>query len=164
MGNRKENIEKNTNIDETDTNIAVVEETQEQSPQEAPAVHGIEPKNDKVVVCLKHPQGIEFLLENKSVVIKGNASHLKGLKTGILPDGGFGMTTINKEDWEYIKKIYGGLKIFKSGLIFAATDIKSAEQQSKEYDEIQSGLEPIVIGENTSVAELKKVKEYRKDT
>ena len=71
MGNRKENIEKSN---ETTTAAAVLEETAEQAEisvvndtevkepakQEAPAIHGIEPKNDKVIVCLKHPQGIKI--------------------------------------------------------------------------------------------------------
>lgn len=165
MGNRKENIEKNTNISEAEANIAIAEETQEQTPQEAPAVHGIEPKNDKVIVCLKHPQGIKFNLpNNRYVIIEGNAAHLKGLKSGILPDGGFGMTVIDRQDWNYIKKTYSTLNVFKNGLIFSSDDKASAASQSKEYDEIKSGMEPVEVGENTSINELKKVKAYKKDT
>lgn len=165
MGNRKENIEKNTNIDETDANIAVAEETQEQSPQESPAVHGIESKNDKVIVCLKHPQGIKFKLpNNRHVIIKGNATHLKGLKSGILPDGGFGMTVIDRQDWEHIKKTYSTMNVFENGLIFASDNNASAKSQSKEHDEIKSGMEPVEVGENTSINELKKVNSYKKDT
>lgn len=164
MGNRKENIEKSN---ETTTAAAVLENEQQETAteQEAPAVHGIEPKNDKVIVCLKHPQGIKFNLPDKRyVIIKGNAANLKGLKSGILPDGGFGMTVIDRQDWEYIKKTYSTLNVFKNGLIFSSNDKASAKSQSKEHDEIKSGMEPVEVGENTSINELKKVKAYKKDT
>lgn len=179
MGNRKENIEKNKNINEANTATAVLEETAEQAEisvvndtevkepakQEAPAIHGIEPKNDKVIVCLKHPQGIKFNLpNNRYVIIEGNAAHLKGLKSGILPDGGFGMTVIDRQDWEYIKKTYSPLNVFKNGLIFSSNDKASATIQSKEHDEIKSGMEPVEVGENTSIKDLQKVKVYKKDT
>lgn len=121
-------------------------------------------ESDKVLVCLKHPQGIKFNLPNKrSVVVKGNADHLRGLATGVLPSGGFGMTTVDKTDWIYIKKTYGGMKIFKTGLIFASSDADSARDQMRDHDEIQSGLEPVDVGDNTSVKDLKKVKKYKKD-
>ncbi len=176
MGNRKENIEKSN---ETTTAAAVLEETAEQAEisvvndtevkepakQEAPAIHGIEPKNDKVIVCLKHPQGIKFNLpNNRYVIIKGNAANLKGLKSGILPDGGFGMTVIDRQDWEYIKKTYSTMNVFKNGLIFASNDKASAARQSNEHDEIKSGMEPVEVGENTSIKDLQKVKVYKKDT
>ncbi len=176
MGNRKENIEKSN---ETTTAAAVLEETAEQAEisvvndtevkepakQEAPAIHGIEPKNDKVIVCLKHPQGIKFNLpNNRYVIIKGNAANLKGLKSGILPDGGFGMTVIDRQDWEHIKKTYSTMNVFKNGLIFASNDKASAARQSNEHDEIKSGMEPVEVGENTSIKDLQKVKVYKKDT
>ncbi len=176
MGNRKENIEKSN---ETTTAAAVLEETAEQAEisvvndtevkepakQEAPAIHGIEPKNDKVIVCLKHPQGIKFNLpNNRYVIIKGNAANLKGLKSGILPDGGFGMTVIDRQDWEHIKKTYSTMNVFKNGLIFASNDKASAARQSNEHDEIKSGMEPVEVGENTSIKDLQKVKFYKKDT
>ena len=65
MGNRKENIKDDNNVsvavveshavlEETaeQEEISVVNDTEVKEPakQEAPAVHGIEPKNDKVIV------------------------------------------------------------------------------------------------------------------
>ena len=32
------------------------------------------------------------------------------------------------------------------------------------YDEIKSGMEPVEVGENTSIKDLQKVKVYKKDT
>lgn len=129
----------------------------------APAVI-LDKKNECIIVCLKHPQGIKFNLPNKrSIIINGNATHLRGNRAPILPQGGYGMTTINKDDWEYIKKTYGNMNIFKSGLIFANADAASAESQAKEYDEIKSGFEPIDIEKETKIDALKKVKNYKKD-
>lgn len=137
--------------------------TQENANNNAPAIK-TELKNTNVVVCLKHPQGIKFKLsDDRSIVIAGNATHLRGQKAPILPSGGFGMTTILKEDWEYIKKTYGNMQVFKSGLIFANADTASAESQAKEHDEIKSGFEPIDIDKEQKVDALKKVKKAAKD-
>lgn len=124
----------------------------------APAVI-TESKNTHVIVCLKHPHGIKFKLDNnRSVVINGNAAHLKGKTTGVLPEGGFGMTTISKEDWEAIKNTYSTMSIFKSGLIFASADTASAQAQAKEHDELKSGFEPVDIKKEKNIG----VKEFEK--
>lgn len=100
---------------------------------------------DTVVVSLKHPQGIRFDLSGKrSVVIDGNAVHLRGKDKGVIPCEGFGMTIVAKADWEEIKKLYGGMRIFKSGLIFASEDIQRAADEADEKDgDLKSGFEPI---------------------
>lgn len=141
----------------------VVVEKQENIINNAPAVK-TESKNTNVVVCLKHPQGIKFKLpNNRSVIIAGNATHLRGQKAPVLPVGGFGMTTISTDDWQYIKKTYSTMQIFKSGLIFASSDTASAESQAKEHDEIKSGFEPIDIEKEQKVDALKKVKKVAKN-
>lgn len=187
MANRKEVAEQNKQAEQVNTQAEQVntnaqnnnENTQEQieAPVEnkddvkvnetaennAPVVI-TDKKNEYVVVCLKHPQGIKFNLPDKrSIVINGNAAHLRGHKSPILPQGGYGMTTISKDDWEYIKKTYNSMNIFKSGLIFANADTASAESQAKEHDEIKSGFEPIDISKETKIDALKKVKNYKKD-
>lgn len=149
---------------ETQSKEAVtIDEKKESMGNNAPVVK-TESKNTNVIVCLKHPQGIKFKLpNNRSVVIAGNATHLRGQKAPILPSGGFGMTTILKEDWEYIKEQYKTMQIFKSGLIFANADTASASSQAQEHDEIQSGFEPIDIEKEQKVDALKKVKKATKD-
>ena len=130
----------------------------------APAVQ-IDKKSEYVIVCLKHPQGIKFKLsDNRQITINGNATHLRGQKSPVLPNGGFGMTTILKEDWNYIKETYGKtMSIFKAGLIFASADAASAESQAKEQDEIKSGFEPIDVTKENKVDALNKVKEVKKE-
>lgn len=149
---------------ETQSKEAVtIDEKKENIGNNAPTIK-TESKNTHVIVCLKHPQGIKFKLDNnRSVVINGNATHLRGQKAPILPSGGFGMTTILKEDWEYIKEHYKTMQLFKSGLIFANADTASAESQAQEHDEIQSGFEPIDVEKEQKVDALKKVKKVTKD-
>lgn len=187
MANRKEVSEQNKQAEEVNTQTEQVntnaqnnnENTQEQieapveNKDDAKANETAEnnalaivtdKKNEYVIVCLKHPQGIKFNLPNKhSIIINGNAAHLRGNRAPILPQDGYGMTTINKDDWEYIKKTYSSMNIFKSGLIFASADAASAESQAKEHDEIKSGFEPIDISKETKIDALKKVKNYKKD-
>ena len=74
-----------------------------------------------VVVALNRAIGIQFAMpDGRKVLINGNAAHLRGKEKGVLPVGGFGLTTIAAEDWEYIKKTYGGMEVFENGLLFAA--------------------------------------------
>ena len=188
MANRKEVAEQNKQAEQVNTQAEQVntnaqnnnENTQEQieAPVEnkddakvnetaennAPAIV-TDKKNEYVIVCLKHPQGIKFKLpDNRYITIHGNAVHLRGQKSPVLPSGGFGMTKILKEDWEYVKTTYGkSMRIFKSGLIFANADAASAESQAKEYDEIKSGFEPIDIEKESKVDALKKVEPLKKD-
>ena len=154
--NNNENTQEQTqspveNKDDEKVNEAAAENN-------APAVI-TESKNTHVIVCLKHPHGIKFKLNNnRSVVINGNTVHLKGRTTGVLPDGGFGMTTILREDWEAIKKAYGTMSIFKNGLIFACADTASAQAQAKEHDELKSGFEPVDIKKEKNIG----VKDFEK--
>lgn len=179
MGNRQEAAKQNeqnkaqmeqkatqteqANNETQNKEAGAIDEKKENTGNNAPAIK-TESKNNNVIVCLKHPQGIKFKLpNNRSVIIAGNATHLRGQKAPVIPNGGFGMTTISKEDWEYIKKTYSTMQVFKSGLIFANADTASAESQAQEHDEIKSGFEPIDIEKEQKVDALKKVKKVTKD-
>lgn len=132
--------------------------------KEAAAGEGF-PQQNTVLVSLKHPQGIVFTTpDNRKVLINGNAAHLKGLKKGALPTGGFGLTTVSQADWEYIKKTYGGMNVFKNGLIFAQNDYASAMDMQKDNDGIKSGMEPVSVGSESPVEALRKVAKAPKDS
>lgn len=169
MANRKEVAEQNKQAEQANTQAEQVNTDAQNNNKasvenSAPAIV-TDKKNEYVIVCLKHPQGIKFKLsDNRQITIKGNATHLRGQKSPVLPNGGFGMTTILKEDWDYIKETYGKtMSIFKAGLIFASADTASAESQAKEQDEIKSGFEPIDITKENKVDALNKVKEVKKE-
>lgn len=145
-------------VENKDDKAAAAKNTPAETENNAPAVI-TESKNTYVIVCLKHPHGIKFKLgNNRHVTIQGNATHLKDKTTGVLPEGGFGMTTILKEDWEAIKNTYSTMSIFKSGLIFASADTASAQAQAKEHDELKSGFEPVDIKKEKNIG----VKDFEK--
>ena len=82
--------------------------------------------------------------DGRRVIINGNAAHLRGKEKGILPVGGYGLTTIARADWEFIEKTYGpSMKIFESGLIFAADRKADAVDMADERAELRHGLEPV---------------------
>lgn len=106
-----------------------------------------------VVVALNRPTGIQFSMpDGRKVLINGNAAHLRGEEKGVLPVGAFGLTTIDRDDWEYIKKTYGRMEVFENGLLFAAERKADAIDEAEEKAELRHGLEPInpETGANTS--------------
>lgn len=135
------------------TNAGAVKEAAPASVSTESAVVHTQPENGTVVVALNQPQGIIFRLfrgegdtrsEYKRVKINGNAEGLIGsLDAAKLPRGGYGLTTIDAQDWNEIKKQYGMLPLFTNGLIFAASSVNNAQAQAKEQSEVKSGYEPI---------------------
>ena len=105
-------------------------------------------QNDTVTVCSNFPRDIKFrVLDNRgqeqTILIKGNASNLRGLASGILPVGAYGITAnVPKEAWEQIATIYKDDARFKNGLIFA-TSAKNARGEAKERKSLRNGFEPI---------------------
>lgn len=120
--------------------IASLNDSLEQAQKAAPAG-----AVDTVVVALNRASGIVFPMpDGRRVIINGNAAHLRGKEKGILPVGGYGLTTIARADWEFIEKTYGpSMKIFESGLIFAADRKANAVDMADERVELRHGLEPL---------------------
>ena len=102
----------------------------------------------EVVVALNRAQGVTFRLfkdgqEYKRIGIKGSADSLRGERKGIIPVGAFGYTTIDAADWAEIKRQYGSMQIFQSGLIFAAETLNRVEDEAEEKSELRHGTEPV---------------------
>ena len=109
-------------------------------------------KNDTVFVALNHPQGIAFGMPNgRRVEIQGNAVRLRGKEKGVLPVGAFGLTRVDREDWEYIQKTYGSMPIFKSGLIFARDSKSDAADQAEDHTKTRHGREPVDVADPSQV-------------
>jgi len=97
-----------------------------------------------VVVALNHPNGIKFALKDgRQVVINGNATHLRGRETGVLPVGRYGLTLVKAEEWEEILRTYGQMDVFKKNLIFSRPRKAEAEDQAEEMKETRHGREPV---------------------
>lgn len=106
----------------------------------------------KVIVSFNSPFGQIFKIpgndgKEKRVKINGNASHLVGVTGAVLPVGRFGQTEIAAEEWEAIVALYGKMKIFKRGLIFANESVTDAGAQEIDQAETRHGAEPVDVNE-----------------
>lgn len=105
-------------------------------------------KNDTVVVASNWPRNIIFEVMDdtghmRSVLIRGNGTHLKGLPSGILSVGAYGVTTnVPKELWEKIAAQHKDDPRFKDGLIFASTQ-KKVRREATERKDLRNGFEPV---------------------
>ena len=105
-------------------------------------------KNDTVVVASNWPRNIIFDVMDdtghlRSVLIRGNGTHLKGLPAGTLSAGAYGITTnVPKELWEKIEAQHKDDPRFKDGLIFASTQ-KKVRKEATERKDLRNGFEPI---------------------
>jgi len=99
---------------------------------------------DMVAVALNYPGGIDFRLKSgKTVRIAGNAGHLRGKETGVLPVGAFGFTMVPRAQWEELKAVYGRHPLFRNGLIYASSDRESAADEAADHAGTRSGFEPV---------------------
>ena len=105
-------------------------------------------KNDTVVVASNWPRNIIFEVMDdtghmRSVLIRGNGTHLKGLPSGILSAGAYGVTTnVPKELWDKIEAQHKDDPRFKGGLIFASTQ-KKVRREATERKDLRNGFEPV---------------------
>lgn len=105
-------------------------------------------QNDTVTVCSNFPRDIKFrVLDNRgqeqTILIKGNSSNLRGLGSGILPIGAYGITAnVPRQAWEQITTVFKDDARFKNGLIFA-TSPRNARGEAKERKDLRNGYEPI---------------------
>lgn len=114
----------------------------------ADVLEEVQEKNDTVVVASNWPRNIIFEVMDdtghmRSVLIRGNGTHLKGLPSGILSVGAYGVTTnVPKELWEKIAAQHKDDPRFKYGLIFASTQ-KKVRKEATERKDLRNGFEPV---------------------
>lgn len=114
----------------------------------ADVLEEVQEKNDTVVVASNWPRNIIFEVMDdtghmRSVLIRGNGTHLKGLPSGILSVGAYGVTTnVPKELWEKIAAQHKDDPRFKEGLIFASTQ-KKVRREATERKDLRNGFEPV---------------------
>lgn len=78
----------------------------------------------------------------KQVIINGNNADLIGKSKGELYAGGFGLTEVDKEAWDWIKEAYKEWGPIKNGLMFASTADKVSDE-AKERADLRNGYEPL---------------------
>lgn len=78
----------------------------------------------------------------KRIVIKGNNAELVGKPKGELYAGGYGLTQIDKDAWDWIKEAYKEWPPIKNGLMFAST-AETVADEAQERSELRNGYEPL---------------------
>lgn len=93
--------------------------------------------NKTVVVGCKLPHGIHLRLQDRVITLNGQNSE------GLVAPGGYGLTTIDAEDWANLQKKYFDKKAFLDGLIFAEETETKAKKTAEKGADKKSGLEQI---------------------
>ena len=97
-----------------------------------------------VFVFANLPHGQTFGLPGRQVTVAGwPVSALRGPGGEALPGGRYGVTEIDAGDWAEIRRIYGAMRIFQSGLVFAAPSREAGQAMAAERAELRHGLEPV---------------------
>lgn len=78
----------------------------------------------------------------KRIVIDGNNADLIGKARGELYAGGYGLTAVDKDAWDYIKTNYANWPPIKNGLMFASTEEK-VNAEIKARTGLKNGFEPL---------------------
>lgn len=100
----------------------------------------------KTMVCIgaNLPHGQTFVLPGgKRVSLNGNAEDLRGLERGILREGVYGLTTVDADDWEEVKKLFGSMVMFRSGLILETDSKADTEKEASKNTKTRHGLEAV---------------------
>ena len=76
------------------------------------------------------------------IIINGNNADLIGKLKGELYSGGFGITNVPRDAWEWISKTYKNWGPIKNGLMFAS-DADRVADAVKERKNLRNGMEPL---------------------
>lgn len=98
-----------------------------------------------VYVFANLPSGQRFKLRDGSTVtIKGMpVSRLKRADGTSFAGGKYGITKVAADKWAQVVKMYGSMRFFRSGLVFAAETLESGMAMVRERGGLRHGYEPI---------------------
>lgn len=104
--------------------------------------------SEKVWVGLNNPKSITFTVFEAGggkhhVTINGNATGLVGKPKGQVPSGEYGLTEIDADDWNYIKRTYCQFELIRNHLLYAVKTEEAAKSEAKERKDLRHGQEPI---------------------
>lgn len=95
--------------------------------------------------------------QKKRIIINGNNADLIGKARGELYAGGYGLTAVDREAWEWIYTHYKNWGPIKSGLMFASTE-SDVNEAIKARSGLKNGFEPLK-GDTISGVEKRKTDE-----
>lgn len=79
-----------------------------------------------------------------AVIINGNNRGLIGKESGALVSGGYGLTYVDREAWEWIAKNYAEWPPIKTGLMFATSSERVADEtKARDAAGLKNGFEPL---------------------
>lgn len=112
-----------------------------------PETDTLETKSNTVVVAYNGVQAQKFEVPTnngtyKTVIINGNNVDLVGKKQGELYPGGYGLTVVDADAWEWISNNYKNWAPIKNGLMFASTS-ESVAREAEERKDLRNGFEPL---------------------
>lgn len=101
-----------------------------------------------VLVSCKLVNGIKFQLEDKdgsirNIILEGSGEIAKGNKGVPLNKHAFGLTPVDSEDYEEIKKKYAHMTYWKDGIIFSSENKARAKSEQAEKKNVKTGREPV---------------------
>jgi hypothetical protein len=115
-----------------------------EAPQPVEAAAVAASGDDRVCVAVNLPRGISYMLGKRMVTLAGSGSALVDTAGGRLipPPGTYGLTMVDKADWEEIVKRYGESVPFKAGLIFSAGGEAATGREALGRSGVRHGYEP----------------------
>lgn len=101
-------------------------------------------KGDEIYVFANLPYAQSFSLpDGRKIKIEGvPVSDLKNADGTPIAGGKYGITAIDASEWNHIKKIYGNMRMFESGLVFDAPSVERGQAMAKERSALRHSLEP----------------------
>ena len=102
-------------------------------------------QGEYVYVYANLPSGQVFTLpDGGRVEIKGvPASLLRGPDGQRLKGGKYGVTRVRRAEWEAVLRLYGGMSLFRDGLVFAVNSEHDGGQEAHGRRDMRHGFEPL---------------------
>jgi hypothetical protein len=102
-----------------------------------PGDYDMASSNKTVTVGCKLPHGQHLRLGERRITLNGQNTE------GFVAPGGYGLTTIDADDWAALQKKYAGDPAFINELIFAEETKVKAEKKAEKNADKATGLEQI---------------------
>lgn len=101
--------------------------------------------NDVVYVFANLPNSQSFKIGDDTVInVQGmSVSNLTKPDGSFYSGGKFGVTTVKRDDWLEVERIYGQMRMFQSKIIFAADTLEEGNARARELGGLRHGFEQV---------------------
>ena len=99
---------------------------------------------DDVYVFANLQNGQSFKIGGKTVTINVMpVARLQKPGGGFFPGGKYGVTAVPAADWKEVMQVYGNMRMFKTGIVFAADSLEEGKAMARERGGLRHGFEQI---------------------